>query len=251
MEMVAGSVSADLIRIVSIRGCYPGHRHSYQRTSLLSHIDHDLRIRPAMLADNKPAKYGVPQTLTGVAVLAVIGVSLLAWRGYEPVLRIAADQWVISDTVDPVEAVVVLGGGVRRPYTAAELYRGGLASRILVDNDFDRKLVLSLNVPPQDVVMFGAGPRNTYEEACALEDWVGKNAVHGIIIATELFPSRRVRWIFTRKLMDLGVRVTIDVIPNPRIAADNWWFNGDGRAQFLTEIAKYFYYRVRYAFAQC
>jgi len=205
--------------------------------------------------DDAPAKYtAVRQTFAGVAIpilLVAIGVSLLAWREYEPILRLAAYRWAISDTLDPADAVVVLGGGVRRPYTAVELYRGGLASRILVDNDYDQKVLLKLNVPSQDVVMFGNGSRNTYEEACALEDWVGKNAIHRIVIVTELFSSRRVRWTFTHKLRDLRVHVMIDVIPNTGYASDNWWLNRDGRAQFLSEIVKYFYYRVRYAFAQC
>jgi len=207
-----------------------------------------------MMADNKPAKYAVPQTL-GVAIpllVVAIAVSLLAWRGYEPVLRLAAYQWAISDTLDPADAVVVLGGGTPdRPHEAVELYFRGMASRILLDDDGDQKLVLGRNVPPQAVVMFGSGLRNTYEESCALVDWAKKNGAQRFIIPTELFSSRRVRWIFAHKLDDLGAHVVLDVVRPSRYTPDDWWLNRDGRAQFLTEIAKYFYYRVRYAFAQC
>lgn len=70
-----------------------------------------------------------------------------------------------------------------------------LRAFVLFDDEHDQKLVLSLNVPSQAVVMFGSGLRNTYEESCGLAAWVKGSGAHRLIIPTELFPSRRVRWI--------------------------------------------------------
>ena len=168
-----------------------------------------------------------------------------------PILRLAAQSWAVSDRLDPADAVIVLGGGEDRAYAAAELYRSGLASRILVDDDADQRLVSNLDIPPQAVQMFGSGLRNTYQESCALAEWVAKNGAQRIIVPTELFPSRRVRWIFTRELRNLGATVMIDVVQIPEYTADNWWSGSAGRNQFLTEIVKYFYYRVRYSLVRC
>jgi uncharacterized SAM-binding protein YcdF (DUF218 family) len=163
----------------------------------------------------------------------------------------AADKWMVSDRIDAADAAVVLGGGAARPYSAAELYHSGLVSRILVDEDDNRKIVLNLNIPPQAVVTFGSGLRNTYEEACALADWTAPNTARRFVIPTESFPSRRVQWIFSRKLKDLGATIMIKVIPAMGSAPGDWWLNGNARDQFSTELLKYFYYRVRYPFAHC
>jgi len=163
----------------------------------------------------------------------------------------AARTWAVSDTVRVVDAAAVLGGGAYRPYAAMQLYRDGLATRILVDEDADKKLLLNLDIPAEVVVKFGNGLRNTYEEACALTRWVGKNKVHWIIIPTETFPSRRVKWIVARQLGTFDANVLIDVVAVPGYSADDWWTDKGGRQQFLTEIVKYFYYRVRYIFASC
>ena len=164
-------------------------------------------------------------------------------------------MWAVSDTLAPADAVVVLGGSAAgtnyRPYAAAELYRRGLAGRILLDDDGDRRLVQTLDIPPQAVEMFGNGLHNTHEEACTLADWAEKNAARRFIIPTELFPSRRVSWVFARELRNLGGNVMIDIVSIPESTADNWWSRKQGRDQFQTELAKYFYYRVRYFFDRC
>ena len=184
-----------------------------------------------------------------LAVFVTICASYLAWKDRASILSIAAYKWVVSDTLGPADAIVVLGGGRDRPYAAAQLYRRGLANQILVDNDRDRRAMIRLNVPPQAVASFGIGLRNTYEEACALADWAGRNSVQRFIIPTELSASRRVKWIFDRKLREAGGHIMINV--TSAYSADNWWLTTTGRDQFRTELVKYLYYRIRYLFAAC
>lgn len=207
-----------------------------------------------MHADIPPRRLPLHRIRRCVALLTFFGaiaVLSLAWKEHTFILRSAAYFWTVSDALAPADAIIVLGGGASRPYAAAQLYRSGLAGRILVDDDDDRKLVLNLNVPPQDVVTFGRGLRNTYQEACALADWATKNAAQRFIIPTEPFPSRRVGWIFARKLGRVGAGAMIDVLRIPGYAADDWWLNSGGRGQFLSEIVKYLYYHFRYLFDQC
>jgi uncharacterized SAM-binding protein YcdF (DUF218 family) len=195
------------------------------------------------------------RTLAQGALITLIllgAVSLLVHREFAYILRLAAHKWVISDTLTHADAVVVLGGGTPlRPSAAVGLYRSGMASRILLDDDGDQDFVLSLNVPPEAVTKFGSRLRNTYEEACALAEWAEKNAAHRFIIPTELFTARRVQWIFDRNLLYFGGDVMVDIIPTAKYTAENWWMNEDARRQFGSELSKYLYYRVRYSFAQC
>ena len=201
-----------------------------------------------MLRPNK----NLPRYLAWLAILGLlVAAGATAWQEHAPVLTSAAQIWGVSDTPAAADAVVVLGGGSERPARAAQLYRAGLASRILVDEEDSRKGLSDLDIPPQAVEIFGSGLRSTYEEACALKDWAGKHAARRIIVPTELFASRRVRWIFAREMRGVGAEIMIDVVPIRRYAADNWWRSKEARDQFMTEIAKYFYYRIRYAVAAC
>jgi hypothetical protein len=49
------------------------------------------------------------------------------------ILRGAARAWIVSDSIVPADAVVVLGGGLEtRPFAAADLYKKGMARQILI-----------------------------------------------------------------------------------------------------------------------
>jgi uncharacterized SAM-binding protein YcdF (DUF218 family) len=187
-----------------------------------------------------------------LTLLLAIVLVLLLWNERQSILRSAAHSWAVSDqATTPADAVAVLAGGDDRPRMAVQLYRSGLVSRILLDDDDDRRLVHNLNIPPQAVEMFGKGLNNTYEEACALAAWAEKNGAQHIIVPTELFPSRRVKWIFAREFNSVPDKVIVDVLPIPKYTADNWWRSTEGRDEFATEIVKYSYYRLRYSFDPC
>src|SRR5215469_14524764 len=69
--------------------------------------------------------------------LAVVGLAgaglLVGWLGRESLLWKAADLWIVSDPLTRADAIVVLGGNSQtRPPVAADLYRRGLASKVLV-----------------------------------------------------------------------------------------------------------------------
>ena len=72
----------------------------------------------------------------GRLVAAILLLTVLAagvWLGRAPLLRGAADLWIVSDPVTHADAVAVLGGGLDvRPFAAAELYKKGLVTKVLV-----------------------------------------------------------------------------------------------------------------------
>src|ERR1700732_2848395 len=85
------------------------------------------------------------------------------WLARNSVLREVASLWIVSDEIEPADAIVVLGGApdVRAP-AAAALYRRGLADKILISNtsqreaqnpvalfsEINRETLLQLQVPP-------------------------------------------------------------------------------------------------------
>jgi uncharacterized SAM-binding protein YcdF (DUF218 family) len=200
----------------------------------------------------------------GVVLLAaVIAVLFAGWLAREEILRGMARAWTVSDPVAPADAVAVLGGGLEtRPFAAADLYKRGIAKRILLADvrlspteklailpshvELNRIVLLELGVPPEAIGTFGSDVSNTFEEARALARWGKANGVRDIIVPTEIFSSRRVRWILDKEAAAAGVRVHVVALAPLEYNFDDWWRHAEGVIAFQNEIIKYLYYRMRY-----
>jgi uncharacterized SAM-binding protein YcdF (DUF218 family) len=200
----------------------------------------------------------------GVGIFSVLLLaSLAAWIGRVQVLEAAARAWVLCDSISEADAIVVLGGGMdTRPFSAADLYKKGLAKQIVVSKvrpgsaeklkivaphtEANRAVLLELGVPPDAIVNFGNDLSNTYEEAHALAKWAETNGIRSIIVPTESFSSRRVRWILERELNRIGVRVEVLALPTLDYNVNNWWRDEQGVIGFQNEVIKYLYYRMKY-----
>jgi uncharacterized SAM-binding protein YcdF (DUF218 family) len=194
-------------------------------------------------------------------VLASVAVG--GWLVREPVLVGAADLWIVSDFITRADAIVILGGGIEtRPYAAAELWRRGFAEKILISQGLEeraanmgaiplhgepnRERLLKLGVPVGSIETFGTANKNTRDEAVALREWSERNAASVFIIPSEIFPARRVRWIFRREFLRTGVRIEVPSVEPPGYTRWNWWKTEKGLAAFRTEFLKYMYYRLKY-----
>ena len=196
-------------------------------------------------------------------LLALACFAALAWVQREPLLRGAAEAWIVSDPVSPADAAVVLGGGIEvRPFVAAELYRKGLVKKVLVSDvkddraaaigavsghtEANRRVLLSLGVSPHDIENFGSNNKNTWDEALALRAWTDRHAVKALIVPTEFLAARRVRWMFLQEFEGRDVRIIVPTFEPPHYTTARWWTKEAGIVAFQNEILKYLYYRVKY-----
>jgi uncharacterized SAM-binding protein YcdF (DUF218 family) len=205
--------------------------------------------------------------LVGRLATAIFLLALLVggvWLERGPLLRGAADLWIVSDPVTKSDVVVVLGGGLEtRPFVAAELYKKGLVTKVLVSqvpeprsttilgipghSELNRMLLMKLGVPETDIEMFGQGNRNTMDEALALRDWAEQRHVSQIVVPTEIFAARRVRWILYREFAQSSVRLEISSFDAPgSYTRAEWWKTEAGLITFQNEVLKYLYYRLKY-----
>jgi hypothetical protein len=199
--------------------------------------------------------------LTIVLVLSFVGVG--AWLEREVLLRSAADFWIVSDPVTQADAAIVLGGGLGvRPFVAADLYRQGIVRKIVVSQvaeerfvnmgiipghtEINRKILLQLGVPDTAIETFGIANKNTADEAASLKDWADRNASSVLIIPTEIFSARRVRWIFRHEFSEKSVRIEVSSFEPERYSRAEWWKTEDGMIAFQNEVLKYIYYRLKY-----
>lgn len=196
-----------------------------------------------------------------VAVLTSLVVC--GWLGREALLRGAASVWIVSDPVTRADAIVVLGGNFQvRPLIAADLYRRGLADKVLVsqmpgtgqaavdvipsDTELNRSALLKLGVSPSAIENFGSANTNTRDEAVALREWAKRNAASAFIIPCEIFSARRVRWIFDRELSGSAITIEVPSFEQPGYTRSEWWKTEQGVVVFQNELLKYVYYRLKY-----
>src|SRR5262249_43939901 len=137
--------------------------------------------------------------------------------------RSAADMWIVSDPLSPAGAVAVFGGGsADRPFAAAQYYQRGLVKQILIDGPDSASVLFELGVPASAIEAFGSGLRNTHEEVLALRDWAERHDLRSVIVPTEIFSTRRVRWMLHRALTgDFAIHVIALDLPDYR--RDDWW----------------------------
>jgi uncharacterized SAM-binding protein YcdF (DUF218 family) len=199
----------------------------------------------------------------GIVVLVLAGVGAGAWLAREPLLRGAADLWIVSDVVTQADVVAVLGGQIdARPFAAADLYHRGLVKKVLVSDNQDsraavigavpghtegnRRVLLKLGVPENAIETFGQANGSTRDEVVALREWVERHGAKSIIIPTEVFVSRRVRWVFNREFAGRDIRIQVTSLEPPDYTWREWWKTDVGLVTFQNEVIKYIYYRLKY-----
>jgi uncharacterized SAM-binding protein YcdF (DUF218 family) len=208
------------------------------------------------------------QSRSRTRIVAAVALSLLAlasaaWLATVPLLRGAANAWIVSDPPTQADAVVVLGGGLDvRPFAAARYYREARAKTILVaqvrsgpsqaigavptHSELNRQVLLKLGISPDAIDGFGADLSNTRQEAVALRAWADRAEARSLIVPTEIFSSRRVRWMLDQAFAGSGVRIEVPALDTSEYTRDDWWRHEQGLIAFQNEIIKYAYYRLKY-----
>jgi hypothetical protein len=196
-----------------------------------------------------------------MSLLFLLAIWLGACLDRRQLLQHAARLWVVDDTVEPADAVAVFGGGIEtRPAAAAGYLREGLAQRILVSQvgptvadppsqshtELNLAELRKLQVAQSAVEVIGCELSDTYQEALALRRWSLSTGAHSLIVPTEYFSSRRVRWILQRVFQGTGVQVRVPVISSLYYLQGEWWNHADAPWAFGREVIKYVGYRLVY-----
>jgi uncharacterized SAM-binding protein YcdF (DUF218 family) len=182
--------------------------------------------------------------------IAVLAVVLAAVGAY----HVAA--WLRdADPPQRADAIIVLSDDLTRVLQGADLYRAGLAPRILLSvparsprsltleragvpvpwfEETGRTLLLRRNVPDTAIATFGKGLRTTLEEARAIRA-VYPDGTPTLLIVTSPYHVRRARMIFRDALPHARVLVVASTYePFP----DRWWTDRDAAPNVVLESAK-------------
>jgi len=196
-----------------------------------------------------------------VTLLALIVLWVLSW---------VAARWLIVDNTlkSPADVIVVLSGSSafrERTQLAAEIFRQGYASSIVLTNDgqqggwsnekgrnpFTFELAMDAlvqsGVPANRIKVIRSVVTSTHDEASTIKDWTDTNRIRSIVVVTSAYHGRRAVWTFQR---DLGSSPAIQwafVPPGKQTPRESlWWFYPKGWQTVALEYVKLVYYRLRY-----
>jgi uncharacterized SAM-binding protein YcdF (DUF218 family) len=149
-----------------------------------------------------------------------------------------------------------------RPTEAARIYRGGTVRKIVVshptpspasamgivppEGEIASALLVRLGIPPSAIERLQPDVSSTYEEADAVRSWAISHEARQIIVPTDIFHTRRVKWIFEKVLRGTGIDVRVTAIDPLRYSPHNWWQREEGLSTFQNEAVKLLFYRARY-----
>ena len=178
-------------------------------------------------------------------------VILLLYLLREPLLRKAGEFWVVEDSPDKADAIILLGDDNYpgdRAKRAAELYRAGWAPRIIASGRFLRPYASLAELMQRDLMEHGvpAGAihrlpsfaANTREEAVTMRRLAERQHWRRVLVVTSNFHTRRSRHIYSRVFRN-SADVRILAASDSGYDPDDWWRSRLGRKMFFLELAGY------------
>jgi uncharacterized SAM-binding protein YcdF (DUF218 family) len=205
------------------------------------------------------------RSMWGINVLRLVGVIAVVWL----FAWAAARLLIVNFPLYQADVIVVLSGSStyqERTAVAAELYKAGIAKRIVLTNDHmqgswsrseqrnpffyerARDELQLRGVPPSMIDLLQEPVSSTYDEALLIRRYVEANSYRSVLVVTSAYHSRRAFWMINRVLAGKGVVVGIETAatgwqtPKPGL----WWFSLKGWQDVAAEYVKIAYYHLRY-----
>jgi uncharacterized SAM-binding protein YcdF (DUF218 family) len=193
--------------------------------------------------------------LSGCFFLIAAGTALLL-IGHGTLLRAVGNFLVVRDTIVPSDAIFLLTGDVHtRPVKAAELYRAGIAPRVLFANQLTtpavaagvalsepegaRRMLVRYGVPDSAILILPARATSTWDEALALRAYARNAPIHRVIIVTSSSHGRRARWLFRKALRGRAVDIHFATVDDYRFDMDEWWIREEGLVTVINEYLRF------------
>lgn len=168
-----------------------------------------------------------------------------------PLLRIAGNFWVVQDSAQTSDAIVILSDdnfSADRAARAAQLFKEGFAPRVVASGRYLRSYasiaelmrhdLTDRGVPESAVVVFPIHAEDTLEETEALSRFLSSHGWKKVLLVTSNYHTRRARYIYER-ILPAGFELRVVSAPDSDFDPDNWWRSREGEKIFLHEFLSY------------
>jgi uncharacterized SAM-binding protein YcdF (DUF218 family) len=194
-----------------------------------------------------PQHGGILSSLVSLLFLAVFVFAMYAAR--RPLLRLAGESWVVEDSLQPADALLVLSDDnffADRATRASELYRQKLAPVIVASGrrirpnagiaELMEHDLIERGVPKEQILRFPQDGDNTREEAYALAGFAASHGWHSVIVVTSNYHTRRARYIFER-VFPPRISVRVASARDGDFDVERWWESRKSLKLFTRELA--------------
>lgn len=185
--------------------------------------------------------------LLGAAVVLVLAAYLARGR----LLRALARWWVVTDQLQPGEAVVVLTGDSPRTSCfrrAIQLtYTKWVSRVVLVDSDSAPESSLGslmeeeaskLGVAPPALLPTRQADPFSVTGFLSLRDFLLQHNLYDVILVTPSLYARRAHVLSGTLWIPQGIRVCVCPVPDPDFRLAGWWETRVGRTAAFKEVAE-------------
>ena len=166
----------------------------------------------------------------------------------EPLLRLAGSFWIVDETPESSDAIVILGDddyNGDRANRAAELFKSGLAPRVVASGRYLRPYatvaeleehdLTNRGVPAAAVVRLTHRATDTREEAAAIGQLLSSHGWKRVILVTSNYHTRRSRYICER-LFPAGTVLRVVAARDSEYNPEQWWLSRQGTKLFFHEF---------------
>jgi uncharacterized SAM-binding protein YcdF (DUF218 family) len=175
--------------------------------------------------------------------IALIGSCLLVayalFRGW-----VNLGTWLVKEDEPRASEVIVCLSGVERIWKAAELYREGLAPRIILTVQKNRQALTGLGVPEERITL-APGPKTIYQEALAVAPILHEKGYRSALIVTDPYHLLRVRETFRHVFQNQPINLVFVASDMPW-KGDGWWKQKEEKLRVYSEVSKLAWYWIAY-----
>jgi uncharacterized SAM-binding protein YcdF (DUF218 family) len=179
--------------------------------------------------------------------LCLIALLFVAYLVRHPLLRLAGGFWVVDESPQPSDAIVMLSDdnyNGDRATRAAELFKAGWAPRVIASGRYLRPYagIVELEthdleahgVPENAVVPFAHHATDTREECIAIGQLISSRGWKRILLVTSNYHTRRSEYICSRAFPQ-GTALRVVAAPDSEYNPDNWWESRESLRIFFHE----------------
>lgn len=184
-----------------------------------------------------------------VAILLCFLLGVIITLIYPP-WSLLASLLVVQDRLTKVDVLVTLGGDSERELYAAELYRQGLAPKIIMSGCGSSaskmaKRAVKTGVNAGDVILEERA-ESTYENALYSKNIISAQDFKSAIIVSSPYHMRRTKLVFERVFKNTGVKLLYSPTKDSGFNVDGLCKSERDRAIVKREYIKLIYYWFRY-----
>jgi len=183
-----------------------------------------------------------------VALLFLLVLCTLLYFARFPILRFAAESWVIDEPAAHADAIVVLGDDnfyADRATHAAQLFRQAVAPEVVASgrrlrpnaglSELIEHDLMERGVPKDKLMRLTQDADSTREEAEAVEKLAAEHHWKSLVVVTSNYHTRRTRYIF-QKVFPHGIAVSVASAPDGDFDPERWWEKRKSIKLFAREV---------------